>query len=82
MCLMFDGNGGEWEWGGGGRGLMSSYVLCVFGVVRCLIGDSVVYNCFHHGEDMECFFVRNYSLVLEQVFDFVHNGEDVRLDSY
>ena len=53
---------------------MSSYVLCVFGVVRCLIGDSVVYNCFHHGEDMECFFVRNYSLVLEQVFDFVHNG--------
>ncbi len=50
------------------------FCMC-FGVVRCLIvGDSVVYDCFHHGEDMECFFVRYYSLVLEQVFYFLDNG--------
>ena len=46
------------------------------------MSDSVVYYCFHYGEDMESFFVCDHSLVLEQVFDFVHNGEDVRLDSY
>jgi len=47
-----------------------------------LMSDSVVYDCFHHEEDMECFFVREYSLVFEQVFDFFNNGEGVCLDSY
>jgi len=63
--------------GGGAGGDVIICFVCVWcGEIFNDFNDSVVYNCFHHGQDMESFFVCDYSLVLEQVFDFVHKGED------
>ena len=36
---------------------------------------TVVHDCCHHGEDTECCFVGEDSLLFKWVFDFVCDGE-------